>query len=65
MKNISCEFICPCCNKTLLQKKKERYCYDPIVYVDEILYYCPFCKYEKIVELLGQIEIQQIQKMIV
>ncbi|NMB97251.1 MAG: hypothetical protein GYA02_11675 [Clostridiaceae bacterium] len=57
MDNMSCQISCPRCHKTLLSKNKERYCYDPIIYVEEIIYHCPQCKYEKKVETLGELEI--------
>jgi len=44
--------FCPYCNKMLVIKSDKAYSYDPILLVEEILYYCPECGYEQKVENL-------------
>ena len=46
--------ICPFCKAILVMKNDETYHYDPIVMVEEILYHCPKCGHEEIVEQLKQ-----------
>ena len=60
---MSSQILCPYCHKTLSIKKKERYCYDPIMYVDEILYQCSQCEYEKKVEVLGELKMIRYNKI--
>jgi len=62
---MSYQILCPHCHKSLLIKNKERYSYDPIIYVDEITYYCPQCSYEKKVEVLGEIKTLKYNKNLI
>lgn len=63
MDNVTCQIVCPHCNIVLLPQKKERYCYDPIIYVEEVIYHCPKCKNVKKVEILGELEKLQKNKI--
>lgn len=46
--------FCPSCNALLEVEGSEIYNYDPIVFVEEVLYQCTQCGYKEKVEYLKQ-----------